>query len=262
MLHDQAPGQDLLNGRGDRESFRSRSKPRAPVRGEAPRENSRGGDRRNQGEGPADTAAYGTGAERPVLAEEESRRLFISIGRNRRLFPREILGLIITKAQVNREDIGAIRILDSYSFVQVRDTAADAIISALNGAMFRGRTLVVNYARSRREEGSPEGGIPSSGELRDEAPDGAAFPETGAPDGAGEDSEAGTAGVDAEGGAVPGETAFPETGAPDGAPPAGAPPPEGDAEGRAPAEAPPDREFPLEHDDDHHEEEGVEADTP
>jgi hypothetical protein len=89
---------------------------------------------------------------RVILAEEESRRIFISIGRNRHLFPREILGLIITKAQVSREDIGSIRILDSYSFVQVRDTVADTIIEALNGSLFRGRTLAVNYARSKREE--------------------------------------------------------------------------------------------------------------
>jgi hypothetical protein len=107
------------------------------------------GDRRNQG-GPAET--YGINpAGRFVLAEEESKRLFISIGRNRRLFPREILGLMISTAQVEREDIGSIRILDSYSFVQVRDTVADRIIEALNGAMFRGRTLTVNYAHTKRE---------------------------------------------------------------------------------------------------------------
>jgi hypothetical protein len=94
---------------------------------------------------------------RPFLAEEESRRLFVSIGRNRRVFPREILGLIITRAQVAREDIGMIRILDSYSFVQVRDTVADTIIEALNGTVFRGRPMTVNYARLKREEGREEG---------------------------------------------------------------------------------------------------------
>lgn len=83
------------------------------------------------------------------LSEEESKRLFMSIGRNRRVFPREILGLITTKTDVKREDVGAIRILDNYSFVQVRDTVADGIIEALNGKLFRGRPLTVNYARSR-----------------------------------------------------------------------------------------------------------------
>jgi hypothetical protein len=86
------------------------------------------------------------------LAEEESLRLFFSVGRSRRVFPREILGLINTKIAIPREDIGAIRILDNYSFVQVRTTVAEKIIEALNGMDFRGRPLTVNYARSRRDE--------------------------------------------------------------------------------------------------------------
>jgi hypothetical protein len=94
-------------------------------------------------------------APRVIIPEGESVRLFISIGRNRKVFPREILALINANVQVSRDDVGAIRILDNYSFVQVRNTAADAIIEALNGQSFRGRTLAVNYARSRREEDSP-----------------------------------------------------------------------------------------------------------
>jgi hypothetical protein len=88
------------------------------------------------------------------LAENESLRLFFSVGRSRRVFPREILGLINTKTAIPREDIGAIRILDNYSFVQVRDTVAEKIITALNGLDFRGRPLTVNYARSRKDEES------------------------------------------------------------------------------------------------------------
>ncbi|MDR1950084.1 MAG: DbpA RNA binding domain-containing protein [Spirochaetaceae bacterium] len=85
------------------------------------------------------------------LAEEDSVRLFISAGRNRRVFPREILGLINTKTAISKDDIGAIRILDNYSFVQVRNTVADEIIEALNGQPFRGRTLSVNYARIQKD---------------------------------------------------------------------------------------------------------------
>jgi hypothetical protein len=90
-----------------------------------------------------------------MIPEEESVRLFVSIGRNRKVFPREILALISAKTQVSRDDVGAIRILDNYSFVQVRNTAADTLIEALNGQNFRGRTLTVNYARARREEDTP-----------------------------------------------------------------------------------------------------------
>jgi hypothetical protein len=98
------------------------------------------------------------------LAEEESARLFINIGRNRKVFPREILGLINAKSAVPREDIGTIRILDNYSFVQVRTESADKIIEALNGISFRGRTLTVNYARNRKEGSAEENEPDLSGE--------------------------------------------------------------------------------------------------
>jgi hypothetical protein len=86
------------------------------------------------------------------MTEEESKVLFISIGKNRRLFPREVITLIMTKTSAAREDIGVIRILDNYSFVQVRDTKADEIIISLTGHKFRGRTLTVNFAKPKNSE--------------------------------------------------------------------------------------------------------------
>ncbi|MDR2245540.1 MAG: DbpA RNA binding domain-containing protein [Treponema sp.] len=89
---------------------------------------------------------------RRVLPEAGSVRLFISAGRARRVFPREILGLIASTTSVSKDDIGAIRIFDNYSFIQVRTTAANEIIETLNGKPFRGRSLVVNYARNRKDD--------------------------------------------------------------------------------------------------------------
>jgi RNA recognition motif-containing protein len=95
-------------------------------------------------------------AQRCLLTDEESKRLFFSAGRSRRVFAREIIGLITTKASVSREDIGAIRVLDNYSFVQIRDTVAEKTIEALNGLKFRGRPLTVNYAKSHKDEETSE----------------------------------------------------------------------------------------------------------
>ena len=87
-----------------------------------------------------------------LLGEEESKRLFFSIGKNRKLFPREVITLIMANTKAAREDIGMIKILDNYSFVQVRDTRADEIIEKLTGYKFRGRTLTVNYAKPKAAE--------------------------------------------------------------------------------------------------------------
>jgi hypothetical protein len=99
------------------------------------------------------------------LPEEESVRLFFSIGRNRKVSPRELFQFIVTKTRVSRDDLGIIRVLDNYSFVQVRVSAADEIIAALDGAGFRGRTLTVNYARNHDD--GQTGGIAAAASPRD-----------------------------------------------------------------------------------------------
>jgi len=105
--------------------------------------------RKNPAQEDKSASQSAVGDAETALPEEESKRLFISIGKNRRLYPRELAAFISSKTSASREDIGIIRILDNYSFVQVRDTKADEIIEALNGTRFRGRTLAVNYAKSR-----------------------------------------------------------------------------------------------------------------
>jgi hypothetical protein len=154
MLYDQG-----ALGQGGR--FR-KSGVRPPAGGENRGVSSRSG-RKNEN---PENGSGGDSARYP-LSGEESKWLFISVGRSRRIFPREILGLISTKASVSREDIGAIRILDNYSFVQVRDTVADGIIEALNRQNFRGRTLTVNYARARKDEAGEEGGAAAPGPADD-----------------------------------------------------------------------------------------------
>jgi 3-phenylpropionate/cinnamic acid dioxygenase small subunit len=86
------------------------------------------------------------------LPEEDSKKLFFSIGKSRRLFPREVISLILSKTSVSREDIGLIRILDNYSFVQIRDKKADEVIEKLNGIKFRGRSLTVNHAKPKADD--------------------------------------------------------------------------------------------------------------
>ena len=132
--------------------------------GDRPAPASRDGDSNDAGRGD-DTPQY-------PLSEDESKRLFFSVGRSRRVFPREILGLINAKTAIAKENIGSIRILDNYSFVQVRDTVAEEIIEALNGITFRGRTLTVNYAKFRKDE--EENGTPDDVYEENEPPEPAA----------------------------------------------------------------------------------------
>ena len=90
--------------------------------------------------------------ERPMLDPSESVSIFMSIGRSRRVFPRDIITLLIQNADISRERIGDIRILDNYSFVQVMNEDADKIIEKLNDFSYRGKNISVSYSRKPEAE--------------------------------------------------------------------------------------------------------------
>ena len=88
----------------------------------------------------------------PALAST----IFISIGRNRRVFPRDLVGLLISVAGLERDRIGDIRVLANYSFVQLFSEDAEKTIAALNGYDYRGRKLAVSYSRQKDAEDGDE----------------------------------------------------------------------------------------------------------
>jgi hypothetical protein len=89
---------------------------------------------------------------RRSIPEAEAATLFVSAGRNRRAYARELLALIQAECGVAKDDVGELRVLDNFSFVQVRRSVADEIISGLDGKDFRGRPLAVSYAKPRKDE--------------------------------------------------------------------------------------------------------------
>ncbi|WP_294427510.1 DbpA RNA binding domain-containing protein [uncultured Treponema sp.] len=88
---------------------------------------------------------------RVQIPEENAEVVFVSIGRNRRVFPRDLVGLFITVAGIEKERIGDIRVLANYSFVQLFKEDAEKAIAALNGHVYRGRALSVSYSKQRDE---------------------------------------------------------------------------------------------------------------
>ena len=82
-------------------------------------------------------------------AAEGLSRLFVSIGRNRRVLPDDLAELISDSVAVEQSELGEIRVLDSYSFVEVPEAVADDIIAALSGTSFKGRRITVDFARAK-----------------------------------------------------------------------------------------------------------------
>lgn len=134
-----------FSSRQNREDFRAR---REGFDGERrPRFDSHERFTREEGAEPRERAP------RVHIDPSVAATVFVSIGRNRRVFPRDLVGLFISVAGLERERIGDIRVLANYSFVQLFAEDAEKAIAALNGYDYRGRKLSVSYSK-QREDGS------------------------------------------------------------------------------------------------------------
>ena len=88
---------------------------------------------------------------RVTIAPEAAGTIFIGVGRSRGVFPRDLVGLLVSVAGFDRSRIGEIRVLSNYSFIQLFAEDCDKAISALDGYEYRGRKLSVSYSRKKEE---------------------------------------------------------------------------------------------------------------
>ncbi len=89
---------------------------------------------------------------RVIIDADKATSIFISIGKNRRVYPRDLVGILIAVAGIDRDRIGDIKVLANYSFVQLYTEDAQTAIDKLNGYDYRGRKLAVSYSRQKSDE--------------------------------------------------------------------------------------------------------------
>ncbi len=83
---------------------------------------------------------------------KEYTTLFISMGKNKKVFPGDLTKLFCSAIGVTNGEIGNIKILDNYSFLDITPEYADRAIETLNGTEYRGRRITVNHARKKSGE--------------------------------------------------------------------------------------------------------------
>ncbi len=92
---------------------------------------------------------------RVEIDPDKATSIFVSIGKNRRVYPRDLVGLIVAVGGIDRERIGDIKVLANYSFVQLYTEDCQTVIDKLNGYNYRGRSLAVSFSRQKSDaEGS------------------------------------------------------------------------------------------------------------
>lgn len=84
-----------------------------------------------------------------IIPEDKASSLFISLGKKRGIFPKDIISFIMQNTGISRERIGEIRILANYSFVQVFTEDAEFIINSLKKASYRGKPVAVSYSKKQ-----------------------------------------------------------------------------------------------------------------
>ena len=111
--------------------------PIAPVAGcgarrahDARRESPPPGMRRRRKDRPS---RGGQGSERSVAWRGLVARLYIGAGRKAKVRPGDLVGAIANEAGIDAGDIGAVRITDRFSLVEVPEEIADDVIAALSG---------------------------------------------------------------------------------------------------------------------------------
>ena len=91
-------------------------------------------------------------------------RLFVNIGRNQGVRPQDMVGAIANEAGIPGRSIGAIDILDSYTYVDVPSDVSAQVVTALNRTSIKGRPVAAEVAPqgsgrpAREDRGGPGGG--------------------------------------------------------------------------------------------------------
>ena len=126
-----------------------------------------------------------TDADRPGAAAGGMTRLFMTIGTRDGVKVGDLMGAIAGEGGISGDHVGKIDLRESHALVEVADADAAGVIARVNGAMIRGRRVVVRGERDKEERdrsaSSPRGDRPDRGAPRDRGPRDRGAPPRGRP---------------------------------------------------------------------------------
>ena len=98
--------------------------------------------------GARDSGARDSGAA--PEADGDMARLFVSVGRSRRISRQMLTDLFVAKLELPHDHVGEVKILDNFSFIEVPSEIAQSAIDKISGETLNGRRVNVDYARSKK----------------------------------------------------------------------------------------------------------------
>lgn len=107
----------------------------------------RGGDRGGDRYAPRGERGGDRGERRQSAPEAGMTRLFLSLGRKDHIMPKDIVGAIAGEANIPGKTIGAIDIYDKFTFVDVPERDARAVLRAMDGNTIKGKPVQIDIAK-------------------------------------------------------------------------------------------------------------------
>ncbi len=77
------------------------------------------------------------------------KRLFVTIGKQDGVLPKDIFKTLVDRAGIKGEDIGRINIHDKFTFVEVKEDVAEKVIDAFDSIVVKGKSAKIMHAREK-----------------------------------------------------------------------------------------------------------------
>ena len=85
-------------------------------------------------------------------ALEDTVSFYISVGKASKSSPKELAQFICEKANISNDAIVAIAYKQNYSFVHIKKEVSEGIIDSINGQLYKGRKVKMNYSKEKDAE--------------------------------------------------------------------------------------------------------------
>ncbi len=77
---------------------------------------------------------------------------YVSVGKASKSSPKELAEFICEKANISNDSIVAIAYKQNYSFVHIKKEASEGVIDAVNGQLYKGRKVKMNFSKEKDAE--------------------------------------------------------------------------------------------------------------
>jgi len=150
-------GEEIAEDRSGTPNDRREREPREP------RDNREQRESREPRQQSGERREFKPRGQRDDAAEPGMVKLFLSLGKNHRVSPGDIVGMLHNECHLESGTVGRIHLFPNFSLVEVAEGEAAHAIEQAGRAQLRGQAFRLDYDRGRPEGGSSEGGAPPRG---------------------------------------------------------------------------------------------------